>query len=68
MSNWTGIKASEKEVTRWGHASRLLETQYGTITYLEWCRRERDRIGKPGKGQRILVVKMQGEFCCLSRP
>ena len=57
--------SNRKLVTDWGKPTDMLESQYGTIPYREWCQREAERINQRGDGVRI-VVKGNG-LIALSR-
>ena len=44
-------------VTTWGQGDEPLESQYGTVTYREWCALETDRINAASGRQRVRVVE-----------
>ena len=54
-----------KSLTHWGRPHELLQSQYGEVTYREWCEKERDRINKRGDGVR--VVENAAGLIALSR-
>lgn len=55
-------------LTVWSPCSEKLESEYGTITYEKWCRKEADRGNRNGKN--LCVWKLlQGKrlVCCVAR-
>jgi hypothetical protein len=49
--------SNRKAVTVFDDPKTIVESQYGKITYREWCERERDRINKRGDGVQIVERK-----------
>jgi len=45
--------------------SEMLDTQWGRLTYNEWCIRESQRMNGCGAGTRVL--KVQDGKCCIVR-
>ena len=48
----------------WSSETENLHSQYGFVTYLEWCKREADRVGRLG---RTLFVWRENGDCCLHK-
>lgn len=34
------------QLTVWGEGNEPLESQYGSVAYMDWCRLEAERIGR----------------------
>jgi len=56
-------KVSVKMITVWGDPTELMDSQYGWVSYREWCMRERMRIGLSGKTTQIIT---NGKLIALS--
>lgn len=57
-----------KRITVWGEASTVINTEYGDITFDEWCHKEKKRIGRCKVYDKM--VKVDGiltRYVCLSR-
>lgn len=49
----------KRPLIKWGKEDKTLDTQYGRISYLEFCKNEKKRIRRNTK-----VLQKDGE-CCL---
>ena len=56
---------ADKQMTLWTRPDEVLKSQYGTVTYREWCEREVQRIVTTG-GHARLVERPDG-FVALFR-
>ncbi len=50
-------------LTVWGFPTTLLDSQYGSITYGDWCEREAKRISS---SSRKATVLRQGNMVCVA--
>jgi hypothetical protein len=49
---------NEKQtMTHWTRPAEIINSGYGTITYREWCKKERARINTRGDGVKIVTRK-----------
>jgi hypothetical protein len=53
-----------KNVTTWGLREELIESEYGTITYREWCQEEVARMNRNGGS---VVALQRGDECCVAQ-
>jgi len=42
-------------LTEWSKPDEVINSGYGSISYQEWCEKERDRINTRGDGVRIVT-------------
>lgn len=56
---------SKKTLTEWSSPNEIINSQYGKVTYREWCQKERDRINVRGDG--VMIVERADGFIALSR-
>ena len=56
---------SKASITHWTKPNEVIVSEYGAITYREWCEKERDRINK--HGVTVKIVKRAGGDIALSR-
>ncbi|MDX9721444.1 MAG: hypothetical protein RBU37_11910 [Myxococcota bacterium] len=45
----------EERLTLWTKPEETLKSRYGTVSYKEWCERERERIVSNGGSAKIIV-------------
>ncbi len=50
-------------MTVWGFPTTLLDSQYGSITYGDWCEREAKRISSSSRKAKVL---RQGNMVCVA--
>ena len=48
----------------WSPETEILKSEYGNVTYLVWCQKEAQRVGKMG---RKLYIWTRGDLCCLHK-
>jgi hypothetical protein len=46
---------NDKRLTEWSQPSEILNSQYGKVTYREWCDKECARINERGDGVKIVT-------------
>jgi hypothetical protein len=51
-------------ITVWGSPNEVFRSQYGAITYLEWCKLDMVRLGKAGR--RVKLAEHDGEICIMA--
>ena len=54
------------QITILEEPTRTMDTQWGTLTYREWCEREADRMNQAGHD--ALVAYASNGSCCVCRP
>jgi hypothetical protein len=55
-----------RELTEFTNPLDMIDSQWGTIKYREWCERERDRINAKDGGK-VKIVTRAGGMIALSR-
>lgn len=58
------MKQTTKHISIWGDPNSKLPSQYGNVTYREWCQQEAQRINKSGGS--AFVEELNGEVCVAS--
>ena len=52
------MRVHPREMTEYTYPDSTIRSQYGTVTFRQWCKREVERINQRGNGQRpVMVVK-----------
>jgi len=62
----TQAPVDSKLITRWDFILSELKSQWGTITYQDWCENEAARIR--ANGGSAIVRRNKNRECCISRP
>lgn len=52
-------------ITTWSRPNEMLQSQYGNVTYREWCELEKARMLTHGR--KVVVVELDG-MIALARP
>jgi len=58
------IKAKRMKLYEYQDPNTLIDSQYGSITYLNWLRKEKTRI-EYDSSRRAEVVEYKGNFCLM---
>jgi hypothetical protein len=58
-----GKPSQDPQLTEWGDPEKRIESQYGEVTYGEWCELEIDRLAKQGRSP---TLKRKGSTVCCS--
>ena len=56
---------TRKNITVWETPNTMLQSQYGNVTYLDWC--EKEVVRTRANGRQAVIVKMKG-MIALARP
>ena len=59
MSEKKELTSDLVRITRWSQSSELLRTQYGYIQFLDWLKKEKDRI--ESKSESKLEIRQDDE-------
>lgn len=57
QQNQTNKMNTENNITVWGNPNEKLKSQYGNVTYLEWCTKEVERMRAGGKIAKVVERK-----------
>jgi len=55
------------QVTVWSDVKEIINSQYGKITYYEYCCKEAERVNKRYNANAFVALKNSNSECCLSR-
>lgn len=48
------MKTSSKQITHWGNPREVFLSQYGELSYLNWCKAEQVRFAESDKSTKII--------------
>jgi len=57
---------STDRVTVWGNPSDSLASEYGVVSYFQWCEKEMARMNRVTEKVRM-VVRESDKFVCLAK-
>ena len=60
----SAIKPSKKSVTVWDHPNSRIDSQYGDISYRQWCEKEVERMNRNGGNVKL---SEHNEFIAITR-
>ena len=55
--------AREEQITVWGRDRQKMESQYGRVTFEEWCGLEMARLGRTGRWRDLGIRTRRTRFC-----